>query len=68
MVLTFRQKNGQKCQMAKTEKAKTVNYMVICDNKCNIAGILDCIDGNHHDSFEIIEQVEKCSTRGINSK
>lgn len=33
--------------------------MVICDNKYNILAISDCIDGNHHDSFEIIDQVEK---------
>jgi transposase len=36
-----------------------VNNLVICDNKYNILAISDCIDGNHHDNFEIIENVKK---------
>lgn len=36
-----------------------MNNLVICDNKYNILAISDCIDGNHHDNFEIIENVKK---------
>jgi transposase len=32
---------------------------MICDNKYNILAISDCIDGNHHDSFEIIDHIKK---------
>jgi len=31
---------------------------MICDNKYNILAISDCIDGNHHDSFEIVENMQ----------
>ena len=32
--------------------------MVICDNKYHILAISDCIDGNHHDGFNLSEQME----------
>lgn len=31
---------------------------MICDNKYNILAISDCIDGNHHDSYEIVQHVQ----------
>lgn len=31
---------------------------MICDNAYNILAISDCIDGNHHDNFEIIENIK----------
>jgi transposase len=41
------------------KSAKTVNTLVLCDNKYNILAISDGIDGNHHDSFEIVENFQK---------
>jgi DDE superfamily endonuclease len=41
------------------KSAKTVNTLVLCDKKYNILAISDGIDGNHHDSFEIIENFQK---------
>lgn len=32
---------------------------MLCDNKYNILAISDCIDGHHHDSFEIVENMQK---------
>jgi transposase len=57
-------KRGENAKWQRRKRAKTVNNLVICDNKYNraafrILAIADCIDGNHHDSFEIIEQVQK---------
>lgn len=31
---------------------------MICDNNYHILAISDCIDGNHNDSFELIENME----------
>ena len=31
---------------------------MICDNNYHILAISDCIDGNHNDSFELIENIE----------
>ncbi len=41
------------------KRCKTVNHLMICDNSHNIIAISDGIGGNHHDSFELIEQVDK---------
>lgn len=30
---------------------------MICDNNYNILAISDCISGNHHDNFEIIQHI-----------
>ena len=30
---------------------------MICDNKYRVLAISDCIDGNHNDSFEIVEHI-----------
>ncbi|MEG3882447.1 hypothetical protein QT972_34400 [Microcoleus sp. herbarium7] len=32
--------------------------MIICDNNHHILAISDCIDGNHNDSFGLVENVE----------
>ena len=52
-------KRGQNVKWQRRKRAKTVNNLVICDNAYNILAISDCIDGNHHDNFEIIENVKK---------
>jgi transposase len=52
-------KRGENVKWQRRKRAKTVNNLVICDNKYNILAISDCIDGNHHDSFAIIEQVQE---------
>jgi transposase len=52
-------KRGQNVKWQRRKRAKTVNNLVICDNKYNILAISDCIDGNHHDSFELVDQVQK---------
>lgn len=31
---------------------------MICDNNYHILAISDCIDGNHNDSFELIENID----------
>jgi transposase len=41
------------------KSAKTVNTLVLCDNRYNILAISDGIDGNHHDSFGIIDNFQK---------
>ena len=51
-------KGGQNVQWQRRKRAKTVNNLVICDNAYNILAISDCIDGNHHDNFEIIENIK----------
>ena len=40
------------------KRAQTVNNLVLCDNKYNILGISDCIEGHHHDSFELNENMQ----------
>ena len=44
--------------MATSKKSKIVNNLIICDNKYNILAISDCIEGHHHDSFELIQKVQ----------
>jgi transposase len=51
-------KRGEKVKWQRRKRAKTVNNLVICDNKYNILAISDCIEGSHHDSFELIENVQ----------
>jgi transposase len=63
-VLTIRwysyaiKKRGEKVKYQGRKKTKIVNNLMLCDNKYNIIGISDCIDGNHHDSFEIVENMQ----------
>lgn len=52
-------KGGENVKWQRRKRAKTVNNLVICDNKYNILAISDCIDGNHHDNFEIVDNVKK---------
>ena len=40
------------------KKCKTTNNLVICDNQYHILAISDCISGNHHDNFEITENID----------
>jgi transposase len=54
-----RKKRGEKVKYQGRKSAKTVNTLVLCDNKYNILAISDGIDGNHHDSFEIVENFQK---------
>ena len=54
---------GEKVKWQRRKRAKTVNNLVICDNKYNILAISDCIEGNYlggipHDSYELIENVQ----------
>ena len=52
-------KRGEKVKYQGRKKSKTVNNLMLCDNKYNILAISDCIDGNHHDSFEIVDNMQK---------
>ena len=52
-------KRGEKVKYQGRKKSKTVNNLMLCDNKYNILAISDCIDGHHHDSFEIVENMQK---------
>lgn len=52
-------KRGENVKWQRRKRAKTVNNLLICDNKYNVLAISDCMDGNHHDSFEIIENVKQ---------
>ncbi len=36
-----------------------MNNLLIVDNNYNILAISDCISGNHHDSYEIVENVQR---------
>ncbi len=40
------------------KNCKTTNNLVICDNKYHILAISDCISGHHHDSFELVENID----------
>lgn len=51
-------KRGENVKWQRRKRAKTVNNLVICDNSYNILAISDCIDGNHHDNFEIVENIK----------
>ena len=56
-------KRGEKVKWQRRKRAKTVNNLVLCDNKYNILAISDCIEGNHlggipHDSYDLIENVQ----------
>ena len=51
-------KRGQKVKYQGRKSSKTVNNLLLCDNKYNILAVSDCIEGHHHDSFEIVENVE----------
>lgn len=31
---------------------------MLCDNNYNVLAVSDCISGEHHDSFEIVEQMQ----------
>jgi len=50
-------KGGEKVRWQRRKRAKTTNNLIICDNKHHILAISDCISGNHHDSYELIEQM-----------
>jgi len=49
---------GENVKYQGRKKCKTTNNLVICDNNYHILSISDCIDGNHNDSFELIENIE----------
>ena len=51
-------KRGENVKWQRRKRAKTVNNLLICDNSYNILAVSDCIDGNHHDNFEIVENVK----------
>lgn len=51
-------KRGENVKYQGRKKCKTTNNLVICDNKYHILAISDCIDGNHNDSFELVQQIE----------
>ncbi len=52
-------KGGQNVKYQRRKSSKTVNNLLIADNNYNILAISDCISGNHHDSFEIVENTKK---------
>ena len=52
-------KRGENVRYQGRKSAKTVNTLILCDNSYNILAISDCIDGNHHDSYEIVENTRK---------
>jgi hypothetical protein len=58
MVATRYQKKGEKVKYQGRKSGKTTNNLVICDNKYHILAISDCIDGNHNDSFEIVDNID----------
>ncbi len=51
-------KGGEQVNWQPRKRAKTVNHLVICDNKYHILAISDCIAGSHHDRFEVIKQLD----------
>jgi len=51
-------KGGEQVKWQRRKRAKTVNNLVICDNQYHILAVSDCIGGNHHDSFELVEQLQ----------
>lgn len=55
-------KRGENVEWQRRKRAQTVNNLVICDNKQHILAISDCISGNHHDSFELVEQINQLAT------
>lgn len=52
-------KRGQNVKYQGRKSAKTVNHVVLCDNAYNLLALSDGIDGNHHDSYQLIDTAEK---------
>lgn len=52
-------KRGEKVKWQCRKRVKTVNNLVLCDNNYNILAISDCIEGHHHDSYELIDNVQQ---------
>jgi Transposase DDE domain len=50
-------KRGQNVKYQGRKRCKTTNNLVICDNKHHVLAISDCIDGNHNDSFGLVENM-----------
>ncbi len=48
-------KRGENVSYQGRKSARTVNNLILCDNSYNILAISDGIDGNHHDSYKIVE-------------
>ncbi len=55
-------KRGENVEWQRRKRAQTVNNLVLCDNKQHILAISDCISGNHHDSFELVLQINQLAT------
>lgn len=52
-------KRGQHVKYQGRKSAKTVNHLVLCDNAYNLLAVSDGIDGNHHDSYALIDNTQK---------
>ena len=52
-------KRGQNVKYQGRKSAKTVNHLVMCDNSYNLPAVYDGIDGNHHDSYGLIDNTQK---------
>ncbi len=52
-------KRGQNVNYQGRKSTKTVNHLVLCDNSYNLLAVSDGIDGNHHDSYDLIENTQK---------
>lgn len=52
-------KRGQNVKYQGRKSAKTVNHLVLCDNAYNLLAVSNGIDGNHHDSYGLIDNTQK---------
>lgn len=51
----FSKKRGEAVKYQGRKAAKTTNHLMLCDNKYHILAISDGISGNHHASFNLVE-------------
>ncbi len=52
-------KRGENVKYQGRKSAKTVNHLVLCDNSYNLLAVSDGIDGNHHDSYDLVGNTQK---------
>ncbi len=53
--IPWQRKEGEAVKYQGRKAAKTTNHLMLCDNHYHILAISDGISGNHHDSFQLVE-------------
>ena len=59
---TFAKRGGEAVGYQGRQKGKTTNMLIITDNQGIPLACSDPMAGNHHDSFDLVKQVDKMKT------